>query len=92
MNPNENQYCAVANLPPMPLRLKYRIRNWSREFALTLFRKHVYRHAMRAMHRFNLHYAPPQMLATKNENHHWCQWCGLRGTTVKHDLNEGIRP
>lgn len=51
--------------------------------------RHCYRPVMRLLHRFNLHYAPPMPRMHGDQPnfciHHWCQWCGLRGTTV--DIN-----
>jgi hypothetical protein len=41
---------------------------------------------MKFIHRFNLHYAPPQLWSPKyGERDHWCTWCGLRGKTWTFD-------
>lgn len=49
--------------------------------------RHFYRHVMRLLHKFNLHYAPPIFMEKFEPNkpyrQHWCQWCGLRGDVVK---------
>jgi len=62
-----------------------RVRRWVWEQILTLYRKHLYRHVMKLAHRYNWHYAPPGNCMQPPDDynkHHWCQWCGLRGTTV----------
>lgn len=49
---------------------------------LNVWCRHMYRHVMRAIHRFDLHHAPSNIFAPQyGERNHWCQWCGLRGTT-----------
>jgi hypothetical protein len=47
------------------------------------------------LHKHGLHYAPKQSMPQGTElkrgldgkpvyeNYHWCQWCGLRGTTIE---------
>lgn len=65
---------------------------------LNIWCRYCYRHVMRFAHRYNWHYAPPQNLiashtsinidfygiqSSTTEQYHWCQWCGLRGTTYK---------
>lgn len=51
---------------------------------LNIWCRYLYRPTMRLLHRFNLHYAPPTpMTLHKEERHHWCQWCGLRGDVYK---------
>ena len=53
---------------------------------LNIWCRHCYRHVMRLLHRFNLHYAPPSMMSPRyGQRDHWCQWCGLRGHTWTHD-------
>ena len=54
---------------------------------LNIWCRHCYRHVMRMLHRFDLHHAPPNRLidGKYGEQNHWCQWCGLRGKTWKHD-------
>lgn len=64
---------------------------------LNIWCRHCYRPVMRLLHRFNLHYAPPIMLSPHHgqeygQRDHWCQWCGLRGQTWKHDQNAPLRP
>jgi hypothetical protein len=55
---------------------------------LNIWCRHGYRHVMRLLHRFNLHYAPPSpMSPIYGQRDHWCQWCGLRGHTWKLDPN-----
>lgn len=52
----------------------------------TLFFRFGYRPLMKLAHRYHWHYAPvmPRMVGERPDgtHHHWCQWCGLRGTTV----------
>jgi hypothetical protein len=70
-------------------RLVGRIRYW---MFLNVWCRHLYRPTMRVMHRFNLHYAPPSPMNPRfGEQHHWCQWCGLRGTTYKYDPAAPLR-
>lgn len=46
---------------------------------------------MRISHKFNIHYAPPSEMSPQyGERHHWCQWCGLHGTTYKCDPDESL--
>lgn len=67
--------------------LKQKVKRW---IFLNIWCKHMYRHVMRIMHKFNLHYAPPNPLNPEfGEINHWCQWCGLRGSTYKYDPNKG---
>lgn len=49
---------------------------------LYIWCRYCYRHVMKFAHRFNWHYAPVSIM-TQGAVHrdHWCQWCGLRGTT-----------
>lgn len=72
------------------------VRRWVWEQILTLYRRHLYRHVMRVAHRYNWHYAPPMdRMHGERPNgsiNHWCQWCGLRGTTVDYKHFEGISP
>ena len=49
----------------------------------------LYRALMRFMHKRGWHYAPAQPVPEPTDSppgtsFHWCQWCGLRGTTWKH--------
>ena len=60
---------------------------------LNIWCRHCYRHVMRLLHRFNLHYAPPSMMSPQyGQRDHWCQWCGLRGHTWRHDPNAPLSP
>jgi hypothetical protein len=61
---------------------------------LNIWCRHCYRHIMRLLHRFDLHHAPPNRLidGKHGEQNHWCQWCGLRGKTWKHDLDALLIP
>lgn len=60
---------------------------------LNIWCRHCYRHVMRMLHRFNLHYAPPSMMSPRyGQRDHWCQWCGLRGHTWTHDPNAPLSP
>jgi hypothetical protein len=66
--------------------------NWLRRWMfLNIWCRHLYRPVMRLSHRFNWHYAPPSPLNPPyGEQPHWCQWCGLRGTTWKIDPNSPL--
>ena len=70
---------------------------------INIWCKHFYRHVMRLLHKFNLHYAPPVYMdpffMKKSEQNnpyrqHWCQWCGLRGdvwnSKIKLDVSDNI--
>lgn len=74
--------CANAETITVRVRLRhvrYRIQMW---LYLHVWCRHLYRPTMKVMHRFNLHYAPPNGLPDEpGKKNHWCQWCGLRGTT-----------
>jgi len=60
---------------------------------LNIWCSHLYRPAMRLLHRFNLHYAPPSPMSPKyGRQNHWCQWCGLHGMTWKYDPTEPLMP
>jgi len=45
-----------------------------------IYHRFLYRPLMRLLHRFNLHYAPPNCALTNDAGWplHWCQWCGMR--------------
>lgn len=89
-------YCAEAETKSVRFRnsiraMAGRVRLW---LFLNLWCRHGYRPTMRLLHRFNLHYAPPRGLMHGEQpgssKDHWCQWCGLRGTTVN-DEWEGYK-
>lgn len=89
---SEPEECACQNTNKHKISIfrKYynKIKYW---LFLEIWCRHCYRHVMRLMHRFNIHYAPPSPLAPDyGERDHWCQWCGLRGTTWKYDPNKGL--
>ena len=81
-----------SRTPTMRTRLRrycFILRRW---LYLNIWCRHCYRHVMKLMHRFNLHYAPPTPLNPKyGEIQHWCQWCGLRGSTYKPDPTNGLK-
>lgn len=67
---------------------------------LYIWCRYCYRHVMRLLHKFNLHYTtayiirdddknyimPAKYTGGKNEKQHlWCQWCGLRGDIIKYN-------
>lgn len=67
-----------------------KISNW---LYLNIWCRYLYARVMRFTHKHGWHYAParhyiPGDLA--HEHHHWCQWCGLRGTT--YDPNYQLTP
>jgi hypothetical protein len=83
--PDMSEACAA----PTPLKRK---RHPLRKFIgccrcwmyLNIWCRHLYRPTMRIMHKMNLHHAPPSQITNderRGERNHWCQWCGLRGTT-----------
>ena len=87
----EINYCDTDGIGDAKDNLFNRIvkRSWdnlSRWCFLNIWCRYCYRHVMRLLHRFNLHYAPPmKQIHDKQPDgiiNHWCQWCGLRGTTV----------
>jgi hypothetical protein len=67
---------------------------------LYIWCRYCYRHIMRLMHKFNLHYTKVVMPYEKEDfsvtvigvdikgkkQQLWCQWCGLRGDVIKYDL------
>jgi hypothetical protein len=56
-----------------------RIKRW---VYLYIWCRYCYARVSRLLHRFNLHYAPPNQLSTEiGRQDHWCKWCGLRGQT-----------
>jgi hypothetical protein len=65
---------------------------------LYIWCRYCYRHVMRLLHKFNLHYAPPIFMEkfepNKQYRQHWCQWCGLRGdvwnSKIKIDVSDNI--
>ena len=62
-------------------RIWYPVKRW---IFLYVWCRYLYRPVMKVAHRYNWHYAPPSDLSPiYGERHHWCQWCGLRGTTYK---------
>jgi hypothetical protein len=88
----ETEQCDAQNTGQykIPIFRKYynKIKLW---LFLNIWCRHCYRHVMRLMHHFNLHYAPSSPLDSEyGERNHWCQWCGLRGTTWKYDPNKGL--
>lgn len=81
---NQEHACCQA-LPEKPSLRRFLKRYWGAVktwLYLNIWCRYCYRHVMRFAHRYNWHYAPPGYLRdTPNQNNHWCQWCGLRGTT-----------
>jgi len=81
---DETQACdAQCNVPYRPS-LWRRFRWWLWVRVMSFWRRRLYRHVMRFAHRYNWHYAPSHPMPEDKpwEKHHWCQWCGLRGTTL----------
>jgi hypothetical protein len=86
--------CAAGSGLLQP-RLVRRLWNAAKRWAfLNIWCRHCYRHVMRMLHRFDLHHAPPNRLidGKYGEQNHWCQWCGLRGKTWKHDPDAPLIP
>lgn len=83
------QCCESGPIKRYPVRA---VRNWLWEHLVGKpYRCHLYRHVMRFAHRHNWHYAPPNMLQDDPVKvHHWCQWCGLRGDTIKYDPDQPL--
>jgi len=61
---------------------------------LNIWCRYFYRHVMKIMHKFNLHYTveamPHEIIDTAiscgklmKKRHLWCQWRGLRGDVLK---------
>jgi len=93
---DEAQCCqASGSHRPNPVRVAWaKIKLW---IYLNIWCRYFYRVTMRAMHRFNIHHCPPlphDLNPRYGTQHHWCQWCGLRGTTYKADPNDplGLHP
>jgi len=92
MSPTQDQACAAGPaLARGTLHLLVgRARRW---VLLNVWCSHLYRPAMRLLHRFNLHYAPPSPMSPQyGKRDHWCQWCGLRGNTWTHDPDAPLMP
>lgn len=58
----------------------------SRWVFLNIWCSWLYRPTMKILHYFNIHYTPPLQiyngeLQKHGKKDHWCQWCGLRGST-----------
>ena len=75
-------------------RVGFITRKWKavkRWMFLNIWCRHFYRPVMRFAHRYNWHYAPVSSMSPEyGKRDHWCQWCGLRGTTLKIDPNEPL--
>ena len=93
---NNNEQADCCNEPKRKinhlLNIQLRIKYW---IFLNIWCSRLYRPTMKILHKFNLHYAPPNFLMSSFENeygeiNHWCQWCGLRGTTYRPDPKKGL--
>lgn len=68
-------------------RIKWRLFNEDSSICGSLnIRRRLYRITMRIAHRYGWHYAPKKPMpmpdtSAPGTSFHWCQWCGLRGTT-----------
>lgn len=81
MNDEIHNACC-DNTPRWKRKLRHAIHEVRFQIKLFVWHRHLYRPVMKLAHRFNWHHAPPSPLADENGvRHHWCQWCGLRGTT-----------
>ena len=62
------------------------LNSFKRWMFLNVWCSRLYRPTMRTLHYFNLHYAPPSQtqMSLYGERDHWCQWCGLRGTSYRY--------
>ena len=90
-NIETNMVCTAepTKKPSMANRIVRKVRRW---IFLNIWCRYCYRFAMRLLHRFNLHYAPPSPLSPKyGARNHWCQWCGLRGTSWVIDINASLK-
>lgn len=99
MNTETDQnYCVNTSEPTKPRPLRRVVSQWAKEQILTFFRRHLYCRVMIVAHRYNWHYAPPRGLMEGEKydghKHHWCQWCGLRGSTLdyEHFKNAPLSP
>jgi hypothetical protein len=90
----ENQGCAACAVGTLVERTVRRFRSrLFRWVLLNIWYRHCYRPVMRLLHRFNLHYAPPDVINPKyGQRDHWCKWCGLRGHTWTHDPKTPLSP
>lgn len=50
---------------------------WDDVSPYTFLYSTLYQFAMRLLHRFGLHYAPPKIMED-GATSLWCQWCGMR--------------
>ncbi len=83
--------CAKENKDKAPSTLWLWHQAAKRWIFLNIWCRHCYRHVMRLMHKFNLHYAPPARFDGQyGDQHHWCEWCGLRGKSFRVDPNKSI--
>ena len=80
---NETVKSGPSRRPGVIRRLILRARRW---IFLNIWCSHLYQPTSRLLHRFNLHYAPPSPMSPRyGKRNHWCQWCGLRGSTWTYD-------
>ena len=93
----ENQ-CCDASAEPKRNSFRYAVRRFrhgvSRWVFLYIYCRYCYRPLMRLLHSVNLHYAPPRERMDGEQPdgnlNHWCQWCGLRGTTIDRKYYENL--
>lgn len=88
-----NEDCIAQEASPRPKAslIKTAIRAAKYWLYLNVWCRHLYRHSMRFLHRFDLHYAPPSPMDGKyGDHHHWCQWCGMRGKSWHPDPDASI--
>jgi hypothetical protein len=91
---NEDRACAAIKLSRWQRSSVYvhklvrRLRRW---IFINVWCLHLYRPAMRLMHRYNLHYAPATLVSTRyGKRDLWCQWCGLRGNVWGNDPEKPV--
>lgn len=84
-----NDNCCINEKPKFTDYLKRYYYSFWLWVYLYIWCRYCYRHVMKLLHKFNLHYAPPTPITMDEEgkelkySHHWCQWCGLRGDILK---------
>lgn len=85
----DNLPCQSGPSPKVPKWITFRnkVVMW---LYLKIWCRIMYRHVMRLIHKFGLHYAPAQKGTKSGEREHWCEWCGLRGKSWVYDPNKSI--
>lgn len=85
----ENEGCCQAQAEPRRYRIRREVREWLRRaFQGTfgyVYRRFIYRHHMRLIHRRGWHWFSivPKFPDPEMKQHLWCQWCGERRALLR---------